>query len=95
MSWYDNVFLAPPEDEPEPQMEVGTYGIYHNDVEYEVVVDVLEPDAYFKDTYIEAIYRWEEDGETKVECSSEMTDEDYDNIAEKILEINKNDKTPY
>ena len=92
MSWYDNVFLAPPEDDVEPIMEVGTYGIYHNDVEYEVVVDVLEPDAYFKDTYIEAVYRWEEDGETKVECSDELTDEDYDAITDKILEINKNDK---
>ena len=92
MSWYDNIFLGAPDDEPEPIMEIGTYGIYHNDIDYDVTVNLVEPDAYFKDTYIEAIYRWEEDGETKVECSSEMTDEDYNNIAEKILEINKNDK---
>ena len=35
------------------------------------------------------------DGETKVECSDELTDEDYDDIADKILEINKNDKARY
>ena len=95
MSWYDNVFLASPEDDVEPIMEVGIYEIYHNGVDYEVSVDLIESDASIKDTYIEAIYRWEEDGETKVECSDEMTDEDYDDIAEKILEINKNDKASY
>ena len=91
MSWYDNVFLAPPEDEPEPQMEIGTYSVYHNDVEYEVVVDLLELCEYF-DTHIEAIYRWEEDGTAKIECSNELNDADYDAIASKILEMNKNDR---
>lgn len=91
MSWYDNIFLAPPEY-PEPQLKIGTYEIYHNDVEYEVVVDLLESDAYFKDTYIESVYRWEEDGITKIECSNELNDADYDAITNKILEMNKNDR---
>ena len=92
MSWYDNIFLGAPDDEPEPQMEVGTYGIYHNDIDYDVTVDLIESDAYFKDTIIESVYRYEEDGITKIECSSELNDDDYDAITDKILEMNKNDR---
>ena len=41
MSWYDNIFLGAPDDEPEPQMEIGTYEIYHNDIDYDVTVDLI------------------------------------------------------
>ena len=92
MSWYDNIFLGAPEDEPEPIMEIGTYEIYHNDVDYDVTVDLIESDAYFKDTIIESVYRYEEDGITKIECSNELNDDDYEAITAKILEINKNDR---
>ena len=92
MSWYDNIFLGAPDDEPEPIMEIGTYGIYHNDIDYDVTVDLIEPDAYFKDTMITSLIRCEEDGVTKVECINDISDEDYELIVEKILEINKNDR---
>ena len=67
MSWYDNVFLGAPDDEPEPIMEIGIYEICHNGIDYEVWVELVEFDSFIKDTYIESIYRYEEDGETQVE----------------------------
>ena len=78
MSWYDNVFLAPPEDEPEPVLDDGDYEMYLSNGEFvQVVVDGGE---------IEEVYRWEDDGETQVECSKELSHSDYDHIVENILD---------
>lgn len=35
---------------------------------------------------IEEVYRWEDDGETQVECSKELSHSDYDHIVENILD---------
>ena len=84
MSWYDNIFLAPPEDEPEQVLDDAVYGILHDDIDYEVEVN---------NGQIDKIYRYEEDGVTRVECFKEISStEYYALIVEKVEELDKNEK---
>lgn len=82
MSWYDNVFLAPPEDEPEEVMEDGVYEFYHFDEDLMVSVE---------DGWFTSIMHYEEDGETQTDCSDKFDAAELELLVEKILEINKNE----